>query len=99
MNRSHTDILDSQVKIPEHTVLRRFAAETVAFDLRTGKYHGLDPAAGHMLDVLARSSGVRSAAETLAAYYGRPFEETAANLCELCANLDARGLIALSTSA
>ena len=95
MDRSFTEILESRVEIPQHTVVRRFPDQTVAFDVRTGSYHGLDPASGHMLEVVAQSRRVRGAVETLASHSGRSFEETAAALCDLCVRLDARGLITL----
>lgn len=95
MERSYTEILDSRVEIPEHAVFRRFAAETVVLDIRTSKYHGLDPAAARMLEALVESGEVRQAAESLAAQSERSFEEVAADLCELCISLETRGLIAL----
>lgn len=92
---SHPEILDSRVEIPEHAVFRRFAADTVALNIATGEYYGLDAPAGRMLEALIESGGVRQAAESLAAHDTRPFDEVAAGLCELCISLDRRGLIAL----
>lgn len=93
--RSYPEILDSRVEVPEHAVFRRFAAETVVLDIRTGKYHGLDQAAARMLEALVETGDVRTAAERLATQSERPFGEVARELCELCISLETRELIAL----
>jgi hypothetical protein len=94
---SHAEILDSRVEVPQHVVFRRFATETVALNMRTGRYHGLGARAGHMVEVLVESGSVRAAAESLAADDARPYEEVATEFCELCVSLDMRGLIAMRT--
>jgi hypothetical protein len=88
--------LDTEtVRIPEHVVYRTFAKETVVLNLHTGGYHGLNPTAGRMLEVLTRSSTVGEAADSLAEEYGVPRDELAADLHGLCRQLLERELIVL----
>lgn len=84
-----------RVSVPRHVVFRAFPTETVILNLESGKYHGLNPTAGRMLDLLAREGSVREVAGLLAAEFGRDREETEVDLCSLCQALLARGLIEL----
>ncbi len=86
-------LLASRMRLPEHVVHRGFAAETVVLNLKTGKYHGLNPVAGKMLEVLEQVGGVQDAAHQLAAEYDQPLETIEEDLCDLCADLIERGLI------
>ena len=90
---AHTELLESRVRLPEHVVHRSFVAETVVLNLRTGKYHGLNPTGGRMLEVLDEVGSVREAAARLAAEYGRPAEEIERDICDFCSDLIGRGLI------
>ncbi len=83
------------VTVPQHVVFRSFPTETVVLNLQTGRYHGLNPTAGRMLDVLARSASVREAAAVVAAEFDRPQQETEADICNLCSALLERGLLEL----
>lgn len=86
-------LLASSVRLPEHVVHRGFAAETVMLNLKTGKYHGLNPVAGRMLEVLEQAPTVQDAAEQLAVEYEQPIETIEEDLCSLCTDLVERGLI------
>lgn len=86
-------ILAARVRLPEHVVHRSFAAETVVLNLHTGKYHGLNPTAGRMLEVLESEESVGNAAVKIATEYGQPTDEVEHDLCVLCADLAERGLI------
>jgi hypothetical protein len=92
------DLETETVRLPEHVVYRAFAKETVMLNLQSGTYHGLNPTGGRMLEVLTRSATVGDAVDRLAAEYGRPREEIAADLHEFCADLLDRGLIWLETA-
>src|SRR5687767_1303005 len=92
---SQSSVLDASVRLPEHVVYRPFASETVVLNLQTGKYHGLSPTGGRMLEMLERSPTVREAAARLASEYGQPLETIEADLCEFCVALHERGLIEL----
>jgi hypothetical protein len=87
------DLLDCVVRIPEHVVHRAFAAETVVLNIKTGRYHGLNPVAGNMLETLERFGGVRESAAYLAELYGQPLAVIEADLTTLCEELAERGLI------
>ena len=67
---SDQQLLTSRVRLPQHVVHRSFVAETVVLNLRTGKYHGLNPSAGRMLDALVAAPSVQDIVTTLAAEYG-----------------------------
>ena len=87
-------LLDSRARLPEHVVFRSFEAETVLLNLDTGQYHGLNPTGGRMLETLVKGDGsVRDAAEAVASEYGRPADEIAADMLELCRALGQRGLV------
>lgn len=86
-------LLAARVRLPEHVVHRGFAAETVMLNLQTGKYHGLNPTAGRMLEALESEDSVRRAAAVIAREYGQPIDQVERDLCELCADLVERGLI------
>lgn len=83
------------VRVPDHVVFRSFPTETVALNLETGQYHGLNPTAGRMLEAIEASADLDSAARALAAEYGQPRETVETDLRQLCADLAERGLIEL----
>jgi Coenzyme PQQ synthesis protein D (PqqD) len=83
-------------RIPAHVVFRSFPNETVALNLETGRYHGLNPVAGRMLEALEKTASLAAAAELLAGEYEQPAATVEADLRRLCADLAARGLIELS---
>lgn len=93
-----TDLLDARASIPSDVVYRDFAHETVILNLQTGKYHGLNPTAGRMLQVIEREPLLRDAARVLAGDYAQPFDTVAGDLCELCVQLKERGLLSLDRS-
>ncbi len=86
-------LLGGHVRLPEHVVYRSFATETVVLNLNTGKYHGLNPVAGRMLEVLEQTGSVKQAASQLSTEYGQPLETVQEDLCDLCVDLSERGLI------
>ena len=89
-------LLESGVSVPQHVVYRAFANETVVLNLLTGKYHGLNPTGGRMLEVLDGSAKVRDAGEILAAEYDRPAVEIEGDLYEFCVELLGYGLIEMN---
>jgi hypothetical protein len=90
-----TPLSTSRIRIPQHVVYRRLPSETVVFNLQTGKYHGLNDAAGSMLEALERSSTVHGAAAAVAEEYAQPEAVIENDMRELCDSLYARGLIEL----
>jgi hypothetical protein len=93
--RSLEGVLKARVTVPDHVVHRSFASETVVLNLETGRYHGLNPTAGRMLEVLEKAPNVGEAVGVLAGEYGRPADEIEADVAEFCQSMVSRGLIQL----
>jgi hypothetical protein len=93
MTSESDGLLDARLRMPDHVVHRSFVAETVILNLQTGKYHGLNPMAGRMLDVLSEGSSVRDAAAQIATEYGVDQSVVEADLLEFCRDLLARQLV------
>ena len=87
---------ETRVRIPRHVVHRHFPAQTVVLNLETGRYHGLNPTAGRMLDALGEGRTVAAAARIVAEHYRQPRADVERDLCELCAALLSRGLVELT---
>ena len=83
----------SKARVPAHVVFRTFPHETVVLNLDTGKYHGLNPTAGRMLEVLDGADTVELAAARLAEEYARDADEVRRDLSDLCRELRQRGLL------
>ncbi len=87
------DLLDSRIAVPQHVMHRAFPTETVLLNLNTGQYHGLNPTAGRMFEVLEETGNPRQAAAHLAGDFELEVEVVEADLNELCAGLVDRGLL------
>lgn len=86
-------LLDTTIRVPDHVVHRAFVAETVVLNLLTGRYHGLNPSAGRMLEELERGVNLREAAGVLASEYGESREMIERDLVAFCRDLLERELI------
>jgi len=86
-------VLAARARIPAHVVFRSFPRETVVLNLDTGKYHGLNPTAGRMLELLEKSESVEAAAVRVADEYGQELEVIRRDLYDLCVQLRDRGLL------
>lgn len=86
-------ILAAPARLPQHVVHRSFVAETVVLNLRTGKYHGLNPTAGRMLEAIDAAATVQDAVPELCREYGVEEEQVESDLLALCRGLLERGLI------
>jgi hypothetical protein len=82
-----------RVRVPRHVVHRDFPAQTVILNLKTGKYHGLNPTAGQMLTALQSEGTVAAAAKVVATRMHAPVADVERDLCELCFSLLERGLV------
>ena len=91
-----SSILAATAKLPKHVVYRAFVYETVVLNLDSGKYHGLNPVGGRMLELLDKTGSVGEVARRLATEFDRPQDEIDRDLSEFCADLAERGLIELS---
>lgn len=94
---TNASILADEARIPEHVVYRAFVRETVVLNLQTGKYHGLNPTAGRMFELLDREATVQEAAIRLADEYTAPLRKIEGDVCDLVRSLVERGLIELNT--
>jgi hypothetical protein len=90
---SRRDLERVAVHVPDHVVYRDFAEQTVALNLRTGRYHGLNATAGAMLAALRDAPSVAAAAKRLAPEWDVAEDVLLADLRELCDGLEQRGLL------
>jgi Coenzyme PQQ synthesis protein D (PqqD) len=86
-------LLSTCLRLPQHVVHRGFVAETVVLNLQTGKYHGLNPVGGRMLEVVNEAPTVSRAAELIAEEYGQDPGAIEADLVAFCRDLLDRGLL------
>jgi hypothetical protein len=86
-------IAELRVEVPRHVVYRDFVSETVLLNIETGQYHGLNPTAGRMLQVLDEVTSVATAIEQLAREFEQPVERIEQDLTSLCEGLLSRGLL------
>jgi hypothetical protein len=93
VTRPHRAILGVGVRVPDHVVHRAFPAETVLLNLETGRYHGLNPTGGRMLELLEEADTVAEVAVRVAREHRQPLEAVQNDLCRLCVDLAKRGLI------
>lgn len=88
-----SDATRRKVRVPDHVVYRDFSDQTVALNLRTGRYHGLNATAATMLDTLRHAPNIAAAAERLAPAWEVPAARLLADMLELCDGLERRGLL------
>jgi hypothetical protein len=81
------------VRLSADVAFRTFGDETVLLNLTTGTYHGLNPTAGRMLELLIETGDEGETARRVAAEYEIPVEVVEADLAALCADLRARALL------
>lgn len=88
-----TDPLMRSFRIPEHVVFRSFVNETVVLNLKTQRFHGLNPTAGRMAEVLDREKTARSALAVIAADFGKAETEVEPHLSHFIGDMLERGLL------
>jgi hypothetical protein len=91
-------LLDARIRVPDHVVHRAFAGETVVLNLQTGRYHGVNPTGGRIMELVAKAASVREAVDALAKEYGRPVPELEQHVCEFCTALLQEGLLEMNGS-
>lgn len=87
------DLPDGRITIAKDVVRRAFGEEKVLLNLATGHYHGLNPTGGYMVALLDETGDAAEAARRTANDLDTPLERVTADLAELCAALEERGLI------
>lgn len=95
MSRTDQQLLSARVSAPDHVVRRAFAEETIALNLRSGRYHGLNPMAAEMLERLLAGEPAHELATSIAARAREPVERVRADLLTLLRTLEERGLVAV----
>lgn len=93
MNMSLDALRGVRIRIPQAVVYRAFVQETVVLNLDTGRYHGLNPVGGRMLEAIDKVGLISDAAPMLAAEYARPVAEVEADIYDFCTALIERGLL------
>ena len=83
----------TKVTIPQHVVFRAFVEETVVLNLESGRYHGLNPTAGRMLELLGELGDLSTVADRIAEETGTPPARVVEDLHAFCSSLADRGLI------
>jgi len=84
---------EARIAVPAHVVYRSFPTETVVLNLETGKYHGLNPTAGRMIEAVERAGSVRAAAPQIAEEFEQPQAAVERDMHDLCQMLLERRLI------
>jgi hypothetical protein len=82
-----------RVRVPEHVVSRAFDAETVVLNLHTGEYHGLNPTAARMFELLREHGSVPVVADLVAREFESPVAEVTGDVEQLCSDLAWRDLV------
>jgi hypothetical protein len=95
---SPAQLVKARIRVPQHVVYRSFPSETVVLNLQTGKYHGLNPTAGRMLEALQRAGTVSQAAALAAGGFGQSRVRTEQDMCNLCQAFLERGLIEIEAN-
>lgn len=90
---ANSSLLDARIVVPQHVMHRAFPTETVLLNLNTGQYHGLNPTAGRMFEVLEKTGNPGQAAAELASDFELPVDVIETDLNELCSGLVDRGLL------
>lgn len=93
MKSEQDNLLDANMRVPQHVVFRGFPTETVVLNLQTGKYHGLNPTAGRMLEEISAAESIRAAAAIVSEEYEQPAEAVERDMRILCEAMLERGLI------
>jgi hypothetical protein len=88
-----TDIQNAPLRVPASVVKRPFPGETVALNLDTGRYHGLNPLAASMLAAVEEAGTIHGAVGRLAERYNAPADTIERDLTQFCQDLLDRGLI------
>jgi hypothetical protein len=83
----------ARIRVPKHVVSRAFDTETIVLNLKTGEYHGLNPTATRMFDLLREHGSIATVSSVVANELGQPIDEVAHDVEQLCADLAWRDLV------
>ena len=88
--------LHASARLPAHVVYRTFGAETLALNLESGVYHGLNATAGRMLEVTTTSGTIGEAVDQLVDELDADRDTIASDVARLCVDLQERGLVEIT---
>jgi hypothetical protein len=88
-------LLRAQPRVPEHVVTRGFGEESVALNLQSGQYHGLNGIGALMFERLGDAATVGAVADSLAREFAQPHEVVERDLVVFVRALHERGLVEL----
>jgi hypothetical protein len=91
--RTDSQLLDLRIEMPDGVVMRDFAEQTVALNLGSGSYHGLNKVAARMLERLQEAGRGADIVEPLAQEFGQPEDVIRTDLAGLLRGLLERGLV------
>lgn len=86
-------LLAARPHVPEHVVERSFGDESVALNLRSGQYHGLNGVGSRMLERLRQAQTVGDAVDPLTHDFEQPREVIERDLAAFVRDLEERGLV------
>lgn len=89
-------VTGATARIPQHVVHRAFVSETVVLNLSTGKYYGVNPTGGRMLEVLETTPSLEAAAAILGEEFDLSLDHITRDLLQFCEDLAERGLLEIS---
>ena len=92
---SWQQIQAARIVVPDHVVIRPFAREAVALNIRTGHYHGLDAIGRRFLEVMRETPNIAAASATLAEIYSQPAERIETDITAFVEQMIGHGLIEL----
>jgi Coenzyme PQQ synthesis protein D (PqqD) len=95
MEIDDASLLAARAVVPQHVAQREFAEQSIALNLQTGEYHGLNPTAARMVEMVAERPTVADAIKPIATAFDQPSEVIERDLLKLCRRLAERGLIEL----
>jgi hypothetical protein len=87
------DLLAASPRVPEHVVERAFGDQSVALNLQSGQYHGLNRVGARMLESLREAKTIGDAVDPLAEEFGQPREVIERDLVAFVRDLVERGII------
>jgi hypothetical protein len=87
------ELLAAHPHVPEHVVERSFGDESVALNLHSGQYHGLNGVGAQMLERLRQVSTIADAVDPLALEFEQPREVIERDLTAFVRGLEERGLV------
>jgi hypothetical protein len=89
------ELLSQEIHIPDHVAVREFDEESVALNLHSGSYHGLNAVAARMFERLGEVSTASEAVDPLAKEFEQKREVIERDLAALLRGLIERGLVEL----